>query len=70
MEEKKPQTRGTKIAIGILFLLGSMGLFMVGDQYVWSMLGVVDIPMSVLGGISAMIGGWKLVSGLREKKDK
>ena len=69
MEEKKPQTRSSKIIVGILFLLGSMGLFMVGDQYVWSLLGVIDIPMSVLGGISAMIGGWKLVSGLREKKN-
>lgn len=69
MEEKKTQTRSSKIIVGILFLLGSMGLFMVGDQYVWSLLGIIDIPMSVLGGICAMIGGWRLVSGLREKKD-
>lgn len=70
MEEKKTGTRGSKIAIGIFFLLGSMGLFMANDQYAWNLFGTVEIPMSFLGAISAMIGGWKLVSGLREKKTK
>ena len=68
MSKNKANKKDNPLVGGIILLICGILMIAVGQDYLWVLFGVIEIPLQIVGVVAAVLGVLCTVKGIKEKK--